>query len=120
MPAGKIDACQGKARRSPKISFDLFQQVSRYGRIYNELFELVQPLNAGRGFGEKLGCAKSCGQAAPMTFSENELQKHYRLLVGGESPWRVNNVKLELNEKRVEIELTWTEGAKAQCQDCPP
>jgi transposase len=53
-----------------------------------------------------------------MIFSENELQKHYRLLLGVESPWQVKNVKLELSEKRVEIELAWTEGAKAPCPVC--
>ena len=53
-----------------------------------------------------------------MIFSENELQKHYRLLLGVESPWQVKNVKLELSEKRVEIELTWTEGTKAKCPVC--
>jgi transposase len=53
-----------------------------------------------------------------MIFSENELQKHYRLLLGIQSPWQVKNVKLELSDKRVEIELAWTEGAKAQCPVC--
>jgi transposase len=53
-----------------------------------------------------------------MIFSENELQQHYRLVLGVESPWQVKNVKLELDEKRVEIELAWTEGAKAQCPVC--
>lgn len=53
-----------------------------------------------------------------MIFSENELQKHYRLLLGVASPWQVRHVKLELSEKRVEIELAWTEGAKAQCPVC--
>lgn len=53
-----------------------------------------------------------------MIFSENELQKHYGLLLGIQSPWQVKNVKLELGDKRVEIELGWTEGAKAQCPVC--
>jgi transposase len=55
-----------------------------------------------------------------MIFSENELQKHYRLLLGIESPWQVKNVKLELSEKRVAIELAWTEEAKCPVcgQDC--
>jgi transposase len=53
-----------------------------------------------------------------MIFSENELQKHYRLLLGVESPWQVKNVKLDLSEKRVEIELAWTEGAKGNCPVC--
>jgi len=49
---------------------------------------------------------------------ENELQKHYRLLLGIESPWQVKNVKLDLNAKRVEIELVWAEGHKADCPVC--
>ena len=53
-----------------------------------------------------------------MIFGENELHKHYRLLLGLELPWQVKHVKLELSEKRVEIELAWTEGAKAKCPVC--
>lgn len=73
---------------------------------------------AGRGFLEKLVCGCAGRQAEPVIFSENELQKHYRLLLGVESPWQVKNVKLELSEKRVAIELAWTEGAKAKCPVC--
>ena len=53
-----------------------------------------------------------------MNNTENELQKHYRLLLGIESPWGVKDVKLELSEKRVEIELAWTAGQQADCPVC--
>lgn len=53
-----------------------------------------------------------------MIFSENELQEHYRLLLGVESPWQVQQVKLAVDEKRVEIELVWTAGAQAKCPVC--
>jgi len=52
----------------------------------------------------------------------SELQKHYRLLLGVETPWQVKDVKLELSEKRVEMELGWAKGAKGKrpvcCQGC--
>jgi len=79
---------------------------------------------AGWRLWEKLVRGHRRWQVGWMIFSENELQNHYRLLLGVESPWQVKNVKLELSEKRVEIELGWTEGAQAQCpvcgQDCTP
>ncbi len=49
-----------------------------------------------------------------MHLSDNELQKHYRLLRGIESPWPVQEVNLELSEKRVETALAWSEGATAK------
>lgn len=49
---------------------------------------------------------------------ENELQAHYRLLLGVQSPWQVQHVNLELDLKRVEIELVWPPGAKATCPVC--
>jgi transposase len=57
-------------------------------------------------------------QAGPMQSVENELQAHYRLLLGIQSPWQVRNVNLDLHLKRVEIELAWTPGAKAPCPVC--
>jgi transposase len=48
----------------------------------------------------------------------NELQRHYELLLGIQSPWQVKHVKLELTDKRVEIELVWTAGAKGSCPVC--
>lgn len=53
-----------------------------------------------------------------MPTTDNELQQHYRLLLGLEAPWQVNDVKLELGDKRVEIELVWVPGAKAACPVC--
>ena len=48
----------------------------------------------------------------------NELHRHYGLLLGIQSPWQVKGVKLELAQKRVEIELGWSEGARAKCPVC--
>ena len=48
----------------------------------------------------------------------NELQRHYGLLLGLQSPWLVKDVKLDLDDKRVEIELVWTAGAKGVCPVC--
>lgn len=49
---------------------------------------------------------------------DNELQKHYALLLGVNSPWEVKTVDLKLGEKKVEIELGWQWGADAQCPEC--
>lgn len=48
----------------------------------------------------------------------NELQKHYALLLGIGSPWEVKTVELKLAEKKVEIELGWQWGAAAKCPEC--
>ncbi|HEY2932624.1 MAG TPA: ISL3 family transposase [Acidobacteriota bacterium] len=53
-----------------------------------------------------------------MSTTDNELQKHYRLLLGIELPWQVKNVKLELAAKSVAIELLWSPGEKARCPAC--
>ena len=49
---------------------------------------------------------------------DNELQKHYALLLGVGSPWEVRTVELKLGEKKVEIELGWQWGAAAKCPEC--
>jgi transposase len=49
---------------------------------------------------------------------DNELQKHYALLLGIGSPWEVKTVALKLQEKKVEIELGWQWGAAAKCPEC--
>jgi transposase len=49
---------------------------------------------------------------------DNELQKHYALLLGIGSPWEVKDVALKLLEKKVEIELGWQWGSAAQCPEC--
>jgi len=46
---------------------------------------------------------------------DNELQKHYALLLGIGSPWEVKAVELKLQEKKVEIDLGWQWGSAAQC-----
>ena len=49
---------------------------------------------------------------------DNELQKHYALLLGIGSPWEVKTVELKLSEKKVEIELGWQWGSAAKCPEC--
>jgi transposase len=49
---------------------------------------------------------------------DNELQKHYALLLGIGSPWAVKAVALKLGEKKVEIELDWQWGSDAKCPEC--
>ena len=49
---------------------------------------------------------------------DNELQKHYALLLGMGSPWEVKTVDLQRAEKKVEIELGWQWGSAAQCPEC--
>ena len=66
---------------------------------------------AGRRLLEMLVGRGGGRQAGPTIFGENELQRHYRLRLGGESPGQVKHGKLELGEKRVAIQLAWAEGA---------
>ena len=49
---------------------------------------------------------------------DSELQKHYALLLGVGSPWEVKTVDLNLEAKKVEIELGWQWGAVAKCPEC--
>jgi transposase len=49
---------------------------------------------------------------------DNELQKHYALLLGIGSPWEVKAVELKLADKQVDIELGWQWGAAAKCPEC--
>jgi len=49
---------------------------------------------------------------------DSELQKHYALLLGVGSPWEVKTVDLDLEGKKVEIELGWQWGAVAKCPEC--
>jgi transposase len=49
---------------------------------------------------------------------DNELQKHYAILLGIGSPWEVKAVELKLTEKKVEIELGWQWGSAAKCPEC--
>jgi transposase len=49
---------------------------------------------------------------------DNELQKHYALLLGIGSPWEVKTVALKLEEKQVAIELGWQWGSSATCPEC--
>ena len=49
---------------------------------------------------------------------DNELQKHYAMLLGIGSPWEVKNVELKLADKQVGIELDWQWGQPARCPEC--
>lgn len=49
---------------------------------------------------------------------DTELQKHYGLLLGIQSPWAVKMVALKLEDKRVEIDLEWQWGSEAICPEC--
>jgi len=70
---------------------------------------------AGRSFGVGLG--RGGWQAFSMSL-DNELHKHYALLLGIGSPWEVKTVELKLMEKKVEIELGWQWGSDAKCPEC--
>lgn len=72
----------------------------------------------GRAAWEKLAGARTGSQTGGMNTLDNELQRHYGLLLGIPSPWPVKDVKLELAGKRVEIELVWAAGARAPCPVC--
>lgn len=49
---------------------------------------------------------------------ENELQRHYGLLLGIELPWQVETVDLNLEARQVEIVLKWQSGARGKCPGC--
>jgi len=66
----------------------------------------------------KLAGRPDLRQAGRMSALDNELQRHYGLLLGIQSPWQVKDVKLELEQKPVEIELVWGAGAKGSCPVC--
>jgi len=48
----------------------------------------------------------------------NELHRHYALLLGVKSPWGVSGVKLDMAGRRVEIELEWAMGHGVPCAEC--
>jgi transposase len=49
---------------------------------------------------------------------DTELQKHYAMLLGVNSPWEVKDVQLKLDDKKVQIELGWQWGSDAACPEC--
>src|SRR5690606_41887912 len=53
-----------------------------------------------------------------MAHDDSSLQQHYRLLLGIGDPWEVEDVKLDLAGKSVEIRLRWASGAKGECPEC--
>lgn len=48
----------------------------------------------------------------------SELNRHYGLLLGVESPWEVTGVKLDVAGKRVEVGVAWTRGERVKCPEC--
>lgn len=48
----------------------------------------------------------------------DELQKHYALLLGLKSPWTVSGVKLDMEGRKVEIALEWAQGYEVPCPQC--
>lgn len=53
-----------------------------------------------------------------MKNTHEELYAHYRQLLGLEKPWGVVSVKLDLEDKRVEIEVAWPAGHTVMCPEC--
>lgn len=49
---------------------------------------------------------------------DTELQMHYAMLLGVNSPWEVKDVQLKLDDKKVVIELGWEWGSDATCPEC--
>jgi hypothetical protein len=64
-----------------------------------------------------VGLGGGGGQAFGMGI-DNELPKHYALLLGMGRPWEVKTVERKLQEKRVEIELGWPWGTVAKGPEC--
>ena len=52
------------------------------------------------------------------TAGENALKDHYGRMLGLKKPWCVNDVKLFISEKRLEIALGYAEGASFECPEC--
>ena len=74
----------------------------------------------GWSFG--IGLQKPRGHFVSMSLDQT-LEHHYAQLLGIGSPWKVEAVHLQLNEKKVEIQLAWEWGSAAKCpvcgKDCP-
>lgn len=49
---------------------------------------------------------------------DNELHRHYGLLLGIKSPWAVSGVKLDMTGKRVEIGMEYGQGHEVSCPEC--
>jgi len=64
-----------------------------------------------------VGLGGGGGQAFGMSI-DNELPKHYALLLGMGRPWEVKTVERKLQEKKVEIELGWPWGTAAKGPEC--
>lgn len=53
-----------------------------------------------------------------MSELDNELHRHYGLLLGIKSPWAVSGVKLDMAGRRVEIGLEYGQGHEVSCPEC--
>ena len=53
-----------------------------------------------------------------MSELQNELHRHYGLLLGIKSPWEVQGVNLDMAGRRVEIRLEWAMGSTVACPQC--
>ena len=90
----------------------------RWGHRFAPDSTALRCVAPGHAWEESWRGLRACGTLGGMNELGNELQRHYGLLLGIQSPWQVKNVKLELADKRVEIELAWTAGAKGSCPVC--
>lgn len=48
----------------------------------------------------------------------SEIEKHYQLLLGLNSPWRIDGVNLDIEGTKVEIYISWPSGIKVLCPEC--
>ena len=55
---------------------------------------------------------------AGMKELNNELHRHYGLLLGVKRPWEVDGVNLDMEGRRVEIRLEWAMGHGVPCPEC--
>ena len=47
-----------------------------------------------------------------------ELNNHYQLLLGLDSPWNIDEVILDVDNSKVEINISWPQGNKVLCPVC--
>jgi len=53
------------------------------------------------------------------TTGEDALKDHYGRMLGLKQPWCVQEVRLLISEKRLELALGYAEGASFECPECP-
>ena len=47
-----------------------------------------------------------------------EVEDHYAMLLGINSPWEISKVDLKLNQKQVDVDIEFTAG-EGPCPECP-